>query len=102
MIGAGEISELARTLELAAKAGDLETVRNEHDSFLKQYETLLHAIRDDVRGDVTQDDEVLEFSPAEESDEDEALEFSPADETGVADEDEALEFAPADLKEDKK
>ena len=122
MIGAGEVSELARTLELAAKGGDTETVNRNHAPFMEKYEELIGAILESgdrgneedspaaAKGEEalefnpanTEDgeDEAVEFVPVKASADDEALEFAPVTKAEDTADDEALEFAPANTAED--
>ena len=56
---------------------------------------------EEASGDVVDDDEVFEFDPVEDdsedaSDDDEVFEFDPADDAGSSDDDEVLEFGPDD------
>ncbi len=126
MIGAGELSEKARVLEMAAKENDSETVRKEHAPFMEDYTNLLSIIGKEEAlefsskagsadpANATVADDALEFSPKTEStdaaaatDDDEALEFFPktdsidSADTAEEDEYEALEFTPAGQKEDE-
>ena len=96
MIGAQELSDEAKALELAAKADDAATVAAHHDGMLARYGAtagtilrLFDAEKEDA-AEPAGDDEVLEFAPVE----DEAREPVPVD--GV----EVLEFFPAEDGED--
>ena len=68
MIGATELSESARELEMAAKNGNRSYVDDNHDNMLKAYEKLLDIIgplgdSETSQADDTADDAVLEFGP---------------------------------------
>ncbi|MCR5432618.1 MAG: response regulator [Lachnospiraceae bacterium] len=87
MIGAPELSEKARALEEASKAGDLSKVEAGHSDAMNDYKVLTDTIlkifgeseESNGSGDdstESSDDDALEFTP-ETSDSD-ALEFSPA------------------------
>ena len=92
MIGAAELSDLARTLEEAGKAGRGKVITDSHEKFMADYDELADAIRK-VTGMSTENDdsEVLEFAP---EGSDEVLEFAPAGE------DDVIEFAPEDSNDD--
>lgn len=67
LIGADALSEEARILELAAKAGKLDTVRERHPGFMKDYEATLRLIAS-VCGEPeeekpVEDEEIMEFGP---------------------------------------
>ena len=88
MIGAMDLSEAARVLEEAAKAGNEDTVREGHAEFIQKYESLLRAISEMlglVSAESADTGDVLEFAPDAEE---EVIEFSPDEEDG------ALEFTP--------
>ena len=98
MIGAQGLSDKAKYLEDAAKAGRGDDVRASHANAMADYTRITEGIlelfgdRDD-----SSDEEVLEFSP----DEDEILEFGPEDtdesKSGSGD-DEILEFGPEEAE----
>lgn len=95
MIGAQELSELARKLELAAKEQDADTIAANHAVMLARYAAVSDAVLQSFGAseqDGGDDSEVLEFAPAGEAAENEILEFAPEGEASP--EDEILEFAP--------
>ncbi len=73
MIGINELSETAKMLETAAKAGDEDIVEAAHEGFLRKYEKMMtdiNAICDFSRGvtgtdagQASDDDEIIEFMP---------------------------------------
>ena len=64
MIGAMELSEAARGLEMAAKAGEREQIDRDRDNMLRLYENVLEAIGGNAGGDMPEsEDAVLEFAP---------------------------------------
>ena len=65
MIGANELSEMAKGSELAAKEEREDYIIDHHDNLMKLYDKTTKAIRDiyGVKGDDAKDDEVLEFVP---------------------------------------
>lgn len=69
MIGAADLSEKARQLEMAAKDGDGAFVNENHDDMLSVYNRILDLIAPGRQGtdtdDTIEDDSVLEFSPDE-------------------------------------
>ena len=66
MIGAIELSDRAKALEDAAKAGDIDSVRAKHTLVMEEYKVLASRIRSYLGGDDTSgDDEVMEFTPQE-------------------------------------
>ncbi len=77
MIGAMELSEMAKSLEEASKKADADKVRAEHPEFIKRYKALLEAIAKVVNGEEEStfaeneekedDSEILEFAPEGES-----------------------------------
>lgn len=70
MIGAADLSEKAKTLEMAAKKSDEETIVNNHDQTQKEYARICGEIKAQLMGgtkESTQDDEVFEFAPDDES-----------------------------------
>lgn len=88
MIGADELSDIARELEAAAKAADADAVAARHDEMLARYAAVTDAILTDAGEESARDgadgangeDEILEFAPegeSEEPSEDEILEFMP-------------------------
>ena len=94
MIGAAELSEVAYTLEKAAKKGDEETIRKGHSNAMREYARLANGIlrifgkqSDNAGSEQAQDDEILEFAPEAETD-DEILEFFPETDNEI------LEFMP--------
>ncbi len=71
MIGADELSETAKRMEAAAKAGDAETIAREHADMLSRYETLSGEILTGlgIKSARTEDeDEIMEFAPEGEQD----------------------------------
>ncbi len=107
MIGAGAVSEMAKSLELAAKSNDIDTVTGGHAAFMDKYGELLHIICEDAGSSADNggaDDDAIEFSPAEDADD--VLEFSPVDNADDVlefaavnepdEDDDVLEFTPAD------
>ena len=67
LIGADAFSEEAKILELAAKAGELDTVRARHPQFMKDYDAMLGLLAS-VCGDTgsekpDEDEEIMEFGP---------------------------------------
>lgn len=112
MIGATHLSEAAFVLEKAAKDEDGETIRQGHESAMKEYRHIADGIlttfgkKTDAKSEENEeileffpeggpDDEILEFFPEEEPS-DEVLEFFPE---GEADDD-VLEFAPEEEPDD--
>ena len=80
MIGAMELSEGALKLEQAAKRKDGEYITANHAAVLKDYESLKEEINKNFKlPDIVTEDEVLEFDASEEN-ENEVLEFAPAEE----------------------
>ena len=68
MIGALELSDRAKALEDAAKAGDIDSVRAKHILVMEEYKVLASRIRSYLGGDdASDDDEVMEFTPQENS-----------------------------------
>ena len=63
MIGAGELSEAAKALEMAAKEKREEFIAEHHYSLMSDYARLAKRIRE-VLGE--QDEDVLEFDPVNE------------------------------------
>ena len=104
------VSEMAKSLELAAKSNDIDTVTGGHASFMEKYAELIHCI---CEGD---GDDVIEFSPVDNADDvlefaavnepDEAVEFAAVNEPDEAvefeavnrpdEDDDVLEFTPVD------
>ena len=75
MIGAIELSDEAKTLEEASKAGKFDVVKASHDGMMERYDLIVKKISEVCSG-ATADfgaDEILEFSPLE----DEIIEFVP-------------------------
>ena len=100
MIGAAELSERARQLEEAGKAGNGDFILASQDDLLELYEKTVNGIRsvcgeESAGASVASDssDGVLEFAPSGSSGEDEVLEFAPSN-ASVTQDDEVLEFAP--------
>ncbi len=104
MIGALGLSEKAKELELAAKAGDGALVREKNDETVKEYEILATKIlelfgekRDESEtghgaGDADEEDgDILEFGA--DNEDDEVLEFG-AEEKSETGHDEIMEFGP--------
>ncbi|MCR5753683.1 MAG: Hpt domain-containing protein, partial [Acetatifactor sp.] len=109
MIGATELSVVAKKLEDAAKDKNEEIIQESHDWMLAEYEKLSEGIleilgvkgTDEENGEdeildfapQTSEDDVLEFEPQEE----EVLEFNPQEEEVLEfnpEEEEVLEFGP--------
>ena len=76
MIGATVLSAHAAKLEAAANDGDSETIRNDHDNVMEEYELLTAVIRsvipkeelsseDNSVKEFSSDDEIMEFLPSE-------------------------------------
>ena len=86
MVGALEVSDMAKALESAAKKKDETVLERDHAPFMDKYKSLLSVISD---REGEEDPPVTEYE--------EALEFLPADE-----EDDVLEFAPETYEEEKK
>ena len=75
MIGAIELSDEAKQLEEASKAGKFDVVKASHDGMMERYDLIVKKISEVCSG-ATADfgaDEILEFSPLE----DEIIEFVP-------------------------
>lgn len=94
MIGAGQLSEAAYTLEKAAKDGDEKTIHEGHDSAMAEYKRLADGIlrifgkaSDAAEPGAATDGEILEFAPGTD---DEILEFAPE----AKGDDDILEFYP--------
>jgi HPt (histidine-containing phosphotransfer) domain-containing protein len=82
LIGNEKFSEKAKTLELAAKAGNLDFVKANHDEFIEEYAAIFAALKKEFgEAFATDDDGAMEFEP-----EGDAMEFEP-DST-------AMEFNP--------
>ncbi len=87
MIGAARLSDMAKALEDAAKAGDGDYIQANHETAMAEYKRLAEGIAkayEEPQKEETSEDngeEVLEFLP-----EDEVMEFLP--------EEEIMEFAP--------
>ena len=81
MIGAMELSDWAKALEAAGKAGDGTMIKKDHEGFEFDYGRICDAIRTLLSDgkDEEEDADILEFGPEGESDE--ILEFSPEGET---------------------
>ncbi|MCR5282501.1 MAG: response regulator [Lachnospiraceae bacterium] len=77
MIGAMELSEMAKRLEDASKKADADRVRAEHPAFIKRYAALLSAISTVVGGA----SESTLVQTQEKEDESEILEFAPEGES---------------------
>ncbi len=79
MIGAADISQLAKYLEDVSKAGDAEKIEEKHEAFMTGYETLMRGINTALGAEGSdpasgRGDEAMEFSP---EDDDEIMEFAP-------------------------
>jgi CheY-like chemotaxis protein len=79
MIGAAELSQLAKYLEEAAKAGETGKIEEKHDEFLTGYETLMRKINSCLGAEGSdpaagRGSDATDNSP---DDEDEILEFAP-------------------------
>lgn len=75
-IGAGDLSDIALHLEMAANENDASLIRAEHDTMLDLYQKVVAAIRKaepEAQSATKSEDEALEFSP----DDDDVLEFNP-------------------------
>ena len=98
MVGAGELSEEARALEMAAKEGNAQVIEAGHEHAMQETDRItsgiLRILGQDV--EVTEDEEVLEFDPESGAD-DEILEFNPESES----DDEILEFDPGSKADDE-
>ena len=92
MIGAGEVSEMAKTLELAAKSNDYDTVMSGHAAFMEKYGKLMNVICEGIESSADNDDGAVEFAPVTEPDD--AVEFAPV--TGPDEDEDVLEFTPID------
>lgn len=66
MIGAEELSEKAKALELAAKEENIEFVEQNHDEMMNRYNEVIDAISSVNDFESEEDDEILEFFPEEE------------------------------------
>ena len=78
MIGAADISRLAKYLEDVSKAGDAEKIEEKHEAFMTGYETLMRKINSTLGAEGSDPasghgDDALEFSPED----DEIMEFAP-------------------------
>ena len=76
MIGAGALSELARELEMSAKAADGSMVAKKHPKLMTMYESVTEAIIScmDIQESDGSGDEIMEFEPLKE-DADDIFEF---------------------------
>ncbi len=72
-IGAAKLSEMAATLEKAAKAGDEETVRDKHPVLCREYRAIVSAIKD---MDLPEKNEAANYQ-TEETDDGVIMEFLP-------------------------
>ncbi len=63
-IGATGLSELAKSLEMAAKSGDRGFIDDNHEAMLTIYDRLLSVIKDDGEGFEDDEEEILEFAPS--------------------------------------
>ena len=75
-IGAGDLSDIALHLEMAANENDASLIRAEHDTMLDLYQKVVAAIRKaepEAQSATKSEDEALEFSPGD----DDVLEFNP-------------------------
>ncbi|MBP8968190.1 MAG: response regulator [Lachnospiraceae bacterium] len=80
MIGAAEISALAKFLEDASKASDVKMIDTRHDEFMSGYEKLMKAINSALGAEGSdpasgESGKAADFSPEEEDDE--IMEFAP-------------------------
>ena len=66
MIGAMELSELARSLETAAKSDDRAFIDDNHEAMMTVYNRVLSVIQDEERtlDDTGEEEEILEFAPS--------------------------------------
>ncbi|MCR5374401.1 MAG: response regulator [Lachnospiraceae bacterium] len=83
MIGAAALSELARTLEEAGKAGRGQVIVDSHERFMADYDELTDVIKAITGMNEEEEADVIEFAPES----DEVMEFAPTN-------DDVLEFAP--------
>ena len=83
MIGAAALSELARTLEEAGKAGRGQVIIDSHERFMADYDELTDVIKSITGMNEEEEADVIEFAP----DGGEVMEFAPTN-------DDVLEFAP--------
>ena len=82
MIGAEALSEQAKALEAAAKAGDGDTVTEQHAAFRDDYGRLLELIGSLTGEPSASDGTALEFAPSgSSSEDDEVMEFAPGGST---------------------
>ena len=92
MVGAGELSQEARALEMAAREGNAQVIEAGHEHAMQETDRITSGILR-ILG---QDEEVLEFGPDSKAD-DEILEFNPESEA----DDEILEFNPESEADDE-
>ena len=65
-IGAFDLSDMAASLEAAAKSGNIGTVRSGHDKTMRMYDKVVTDIRKSINADTAgtnDDEEILEFDP---------------------------------------
>ncbi len=66
-VGATELADLAAGLEAAAKEGNTEVIRRDHEKTLEMYSELVRIIRENIEDkeedDFSDDDEIMEFLP---------------------------------------
>ena len=68
MIGIMDLSEKAKSLEMAAKEGREEFILENHEEVIKHYSRITTDIREQLNVDTGDDDEILEFEPESEDD----------------------------------
>ena len=92
MIGAADLSELARTLEEAGKAGRGQVIMDSHERFMADYDELTDVIKTITGMNEEEDADVLEFAP----DDGDVMEFAPAGngKEKATKNDDVMEFAP--------
>ena len=67
MIGAMDLSEVARALEEAAKQEDSAYIDEHHEEMMTKYDRVLKAIGDEVKepsGSAPEEDDIFEFEAA--------------------------------------
>ena len=69
-IGAGALSELARELEMSAKAGDMAMIRKKHPTLIQMYESVTEAVMNcmGLKDEEEKEEEIMEFAPEGEED----------------------------------
>ena len=83
MIGASELSELAKTMEDASKAGNGDLIKAHHDRMMLMYEDVTDAIRSAYPGGTGENTDETDSAPSDTEntdDDDEILEFLPEEE----------------------